>query len=488
MNKSLIATALAIGFCLPASAAQFTNVGDDRYDSPATVAEPNHAVNNREKASESQAMPITLIGDHAVYDSVSGDFHAEGNIKVFQGKQKIVTTAIVGNMKTGDVWLKEGGSLFDTTSETKAEWGHYNFNSKTGELKKLSGKNDKDLFFAPHAVIDPEKMTLDEGGITTRCSAVKHPKCLEIRAKKFEVYPGQKLAAYDVQVFVRGKHIYSRDYWENNLAEKNKERIMPHLGFKDEDKGFYINVSYERPIAKNTMFYADLNNYFKAGFKPMYGIDHDERNFKVSIQDGWDEQDDDWVKKQRDIRVDYKPHHFSDKLPLSYSAYYEHGLWKNENTGKESWHTEYGAYLNHDRIYLFNGNTSLDLTIGKKWTCESEVDTVESTNVYYATVNQKLTPKWNTWVGYYREDFTSNVFSYNQPDMPVELRNGISYRFDDKNIASIVNRYDLDSKANHETVYRWLHKFCCWQLVLEYTDEHYKNDSSLELKYEFTAF
>ena len=27
-----------------------------------------------------------------------------------------------------------------------------------------------------------------------------------------------------------------------------------------------------------------------------------------------------------------------------------------------------------------------------------------------------------------------------------------------------------------------------WQLVLEYTDEHYKNDSSLELKYEFTAF
>lgn len=44
------------------------------------------------------------------------------------------------------------------------------------------------------------------------------------------------------------------------------------------------------------MFYADLNNYFKAGFKPMYGIDHDERNFKVSIQDGWDEQDDDWVK------------------------------------------------------------------------------------------------------------------------------------------------------------------------------------------------
>lgn len=45
---------------------------------------------------------------------------------------------------------------------------------------------------------------------------------LRNQSKKFEVYPGQKLAAYDVQVFVRGKHIYSRDYWENNLAEKIK--------------------------------------------------------------------------------------------------------------------------------------------------------------------------------------------------------------------------------------------------------------------------
>ena len=100
----------------------------------------------------------------------------------------------------------------------------------------MTGKNGKDFFAAPHAEIYPDKMVLDEGGSTSRCPAVKHPKCLEIKAKTFEIYPHDKMVARDVKVYVRGKHIYSRDYWENSLTEKSKERILPHIGFKDSDK------------------------------------------------------------------------------------------------------------------------------------------------------------------------------------------------------------------------------------------------------------
>ncbi len=488
MKKTFFAAALALSLCVPVYAAQYTNTGDERFASPEMDAAPNNAVKHREKTDAAQPLPITLTGEHAVYDSVSGDFHAEGNIKVTQGNQIIHTTAVVGNMKTGDVWLKEGGSLEELTSTTKAEWGYYNFNSKTGELKRLSGQNGKDFYYAPHAVIDPEKMVLDEGGTLTRCPAVKNPKCLEIRAKTFEVYPGEKMIARDVKIFVRGKHIYSRDYWENTLGEKNQERIMPHIGFKDSDKGTYLNISYERPLSEKDKFYADINYYTKAGYKPMFGVEHDERNFKITVQDGWVEDDDEWVKKQRDIRFDYKPHHFTDKLPLTYSAYYERGLWRDEDTAVQSWHTEYGAFLNHDRINLFKNYTSIDLTIGKKWTRESETSTTSTTNVYYATLNQKITDKWNTWVGYYHEEFTTDLFNYDQPDMPIELRNGLQYKVDDKNTLAVINRYDLDSHSQYETIYRWVHKFCCWQLILEYTDEHYKDDRSLELKYEFTAF
>ena len=488
MHKTFVATAMALGLCLPASAAQFTNNNSDNIISPVAVDEPNPAVAHREKveASAQQGLPITLTGEHAVYDTVSGDFHAEGNIKVSQNGQDIYTTQVKGNMKTGDIWLLEGGRLVDKEAESSAEWGHYNFNSKTGELKKMTGKNGKDYFAANHAEIYPDKMILDEGGMTTRCPAVEHPRCLEIKAKTFEVYPGDKMVAKDVQVFVRGKHIYSRDYWENSLTDKSKERILPHIGFKDSDKGTYVNVSYERPLGDKDTVYADVNYYSKAGYKPVYGLEHNERNFKVTYENGWYEDDDEWVRKQNNLRFDYKNHHITPNLPLSYSAYAERGLWKNDDTGRKSWHTEYGVFLNHDRIYLFNSkDTSLDLTIGKKWTRESAESSLETTNVYYATLGQKISTKWNTWVGYYREDFTSDVFTYDQPDMATELRNGLQYIMDDKNTFTIVNRYDLNKETNYETKYAWTHKFCCWELTLLYKHEDYKHDNSFEAKFDF---
>lgn len=54
--------------------------------------------------------------------------------------------------------------------------------------------------------------------------------------------------------------------------------------------------------------------------------------------------------------------------------------------------------------------------------------------MYYATLGQKLAPKWDTWVGYYREDIISNLYDYGQPDMGRELRNGLSFKLDDKTL------------------------------------------------------
>lgn len=488
MNKVLLATAVSLSLTVPVYAAQFDNTTKDVYNVPTDSAAPNPAVQHREDVDDAQeVMPITLISDHASYDQGSGDFYAEGNVKVSQGNQDIYTTKVKGNMKNGDIWLLEGGKLQETGAETNAEWAYYNFNSKTGELKKLTGKNAKDYYRAPHGVIYPDKIILDEGGSTTRCPAVKNPPCLEIRAKTFEIYPNEKMVAKDVQVWMRGKHIYSRDVWENDLTGDNKERLTPHIGFKDSDKGVYINMSYERPIGDKTVAYADINYYTKDGYKPVYGVSHNERNFTISFTDGWYEDDDNWTKKQTNWRFNYKPHHFYDGIPVSYSFYAERGLWKNEDTGMRSWHTEYGAFLNHDRIYLFNSPyTTLDMTVGKKWVHESETGETNSTNVYYATLGQKITDKWDTWVGYYKEDYTTNLFDYSQPDMQTELTNGIRYKFDDKNTISIVNRYDLDRNANYETDYKYTHRFCCWQISFEYQKEHYKDDDSFEIKYEFT--
>lgn len=501
MKKSLLAVALACGLCLPVYAAQFTNDEDQRYDSPvfadeeqdargADVVEPKKSTKIKKEAT--QPLPINMSADHAEYDNTSGDFHVSGNVVITQGTEKLLTTYAVGNMKTGDVWLEQGGTMVEPKSRMTGQWVHYNFNTKTGEIKQINGTSMKDIFDAPHATIYPDKVVVDEGGRTSRCPAVKHPPCLSITAKTFEIYPKEKMVARDVKVFVRGKHIYSRDLWVNNFNDDGKTKLMPRFGYDGSDNGFYAKLEIGQPIGEKTMVNIDLPQYSKTGFKPVYKLDHDERNFHISYMNGWDEDDGDWYKKQNTWRINYKNHHIIDGLPLSYSAYYEYGLWnrwyeKSNKSGPKSWHKEYAVYLNHDPIYLFNSkNTVLNLTVGKKWVNESRTGDTRSTDMYYATLGQKLAPQWRTWVGYYREKETSELFDLGQPDMARELRNGLQWAPDSRNVLSVINRYDLGKHSNYETDYRWFHKFCCWGLEFTYEQEHFKTgDNSFKVMYYF---
>lgn len=489
MKKMLLAATLAASMCVPAYA-NYSNSGDGVYNAPeydgavsaTRVVEPTEKEKNMDKP-----LPINFTGDKAEYDSVSGDFYLQGNVVITQGKEILKTTYAQGNMKTGDVWLEQGGTIIEPGSTLSGKWAYYNFNTKTGEIKEVYGSGDKDWYSAPHATIHPDKMVLDEGGTMSRCPAVNHVPCLSVTAKTFEIYPKQKMVAKDVKVYVKGKHIYSKDIWVRDLTETNKTRIIPRIGYDGSDNGAFIKIDAEWNFGEKTKLNVDLPYYTKADFKPMVELEHDERNFSLTYKTGWEEDDDDWYKKQNNWKFEYKPHHFIDGLPLSYSGYFEYGLWKNDNTGRKSWHKEYAAFLRHDPIYLFGSkNTVLDLTVGKKWVHESYTDDTNATDLYYAVLSQKIASKWSTWVGWYREDITTTLFDIGQPDMDQELRNGLRYKADDKNVFTVINRYDLDNSTQYETNYRWLHRFCCWALEFEYEKEHHgDHDDSFKVYYYF---
>jgi len=489
MKKMLLAATLAASMCVPAYA-NYSNSGDGVYNAPeydgavsaTRVVEPTEKEKNMDKP-----LPINFTGDKAEYDSVSGDFYLQGNVVITQGKEILKTTYAQGNMKTGDVWLEQGGTIIEPGSTLSGKWAYYNFNTKTGEIKEVHGTGDKDWYSAPHATIHPDKMVMDEGGTMSRCPAVNHVPCLSVTAKTFEIYPKQKMVAKDVKVYVKGKHIYSKDIWVRDLTETNKTRIIPRIGYDGSDNGAFIKIDAEWNFGEKTKLNVDLPYYTKADFKPMVELEHDERNFSLTYKTGWEEDDDDWYKKQNNWKFEYKPHHFIDGLPLSYSGYFEYGLWKNDNTGRKSWHKEYAAFLRHDPIYLFGSkNTVLDLTVGKKWVHESYTDDTNATDLYYAVLSQKIASKWSTWVGWYREDITTTLFDIGQPDMDQELRNGLRYKADDKNIFTVINRYDLDNSTQYETNYRWLHRFCCWALEFEYEKEHHgDHDDSFKVYYYF---
>ena len=488
MNRLLLTTALALSFAVPAYAAQYTNTGSQRYDVPefdrAKYAAQVVQAPVREQESQ-QVAPIQLNGTKGEYDSASGDFYLAGDVVITQGEERITTELAYGNVKSGDVWLEQGGTLEEPGTTIQGQWVHYNFNTKTGEIKEISGSSEKEWYSARSAHIYADHTALEEGGVLSRCPAKLHPPCLSVQASRFEIYPQEKIVAHDVKVFVRGKQIYSRKLWVKDV-KSGGTRILPRVGYAGDDNGAYIKLDGEWHFSEKTSASAELVQYEKAGFKPNYALKQNERNFSAELSDGWAEDDDDWYKKEHNVRLDYKPHYFMDGVPITYSGYFEAGKWTNDETGKDSNRREGAVYLNHDPIYLFNSQkTILNLTMGRKWAHESSSDEDSSTNLYYATLGHKLTDNLTTWVGYYHEDLTSALFDLGQPDMEKELRNGLSYDLDDRNTFTVVNRYDVGGGHQFETNYRWLHHFCCWALEVEYQQKQYEDEDHLRVYYYF---
>lgn len=465
-------------------------------------------------------LPTVITGDDAQYASESGDFIIEGNVRLEQGPTVMTSTKAVGNAKTGDIWLLEGGNLKEQTNNVHAHWAHYNYNSETGELLRIKGASQKgsdgkknDYYEAPHGLIENGMLIIDQGGMVTCCPAQRHTPCLSVRAKTITIVPNDRIIARGVQVFVKGKHVYSRDVWVNDLQQSNN-RLLPHVGWS-KDKGVYIALDYEQPIGnpmlKNpTKAYMRQVYYTKSKYKPFYGIRHDEKDFYIRLNHGYvyDSDNDDidegiWLHKKMDWGLFWKPHRISKKLPLTYEAYITHGLWKYTNQNWSSWHTEKVVRLRHDRFYPLGGKKLyMDLMVGRRWVDESYGNFATSqngvttrygknlnSNIYEGTLGYKFSNKWNIWTLYHNEHKTSHLFSLGQPDFARGWRTGISWNPDDRNTLTVVNRHNSDSGSsthgNYSTVFRWSHRFCCEVLSVMYERKHYKDDNEWTVELEF---
>ena len=507
------------------TAVQGTNNGNTEIKtalSQNTILSDNSAVvpGTETQNPNSKKFPLIITGEDAQYDTESGDFIIEGNVKVTQGPSEMFSTKAVGNEKTGDIWLLEGGTMKEPTNTVHAHWAHYNFNKETGELLHLKGAaskggaNDKkDYYEAPHGVIENGMLVIDQGGMTTRCPAIRHSSCLSVKAKTITIIPNQRIIARGVQVFAKGKHIYSRDVWINDFQESNN-RLMPRAGW-DDDKGFYVSLEYEQPIGnpllKNpTKFSMEQVYYTKSKYKPFYELRHDEHDFYVRLHHGYvyDSDNDDidegiWLRKKMDWGFFLKPHRISPKLPLSYEGYITQGRWKYTHRDWSSRHTEKVILLRHDRFYPLGGQKLYtDLMVGHKWVNESYAANSRTktygkgldSNILHATIGYRFSDKWNIWTAYHKEHKTSFNFSKGQPSFGEEWRNGISWSPDKHNRFSIVNRRNLDSDTrdsglnahgNYSTTFSWVHRFCCEVLSVSYRKKHYNNDNEWTVKFEF---
>ena len=473
--------------------------------------------NKKNEKTDTQPLPLIIKGDDAQYSSESGDFIIEGNVRLEQGLTNVTSTKAVGNANTGDIWLLEGGTLQEPTNRVNARWAHYNFNKETGELLHLKGASSAnprsgkfDYYEAPHGLIEHGMLIMDQGGMSTRCPAVKHHPCVSVKAKTITIIPNDRIIARGVQVFVKGKHVYSRDVWINELNKENKQ-IKPRIGW-DNERGWYASLEYSRPIGnpllKNpTTFYMEQIFYTKSKYKPFYGITHDRRDFYVRVNSGYvydsdnDELDEGiWLHKKIDWGLFLKPHRIAKGLPLSIDGYITHGLWKYSNQNWESWHTEKAVFLRHDRFYPLGGKKLyMDLMVGRKWIHESlNNDTTRrygnslNTNIYHGTLGYRVSNKWNIWTTYHNEHRTSYLFSKDQPSFVKDLSVGIAWNPDQHNAFTIINRRNLDSEThthgNYTTTFTWRHRFCCELLTVSYEKKHYNHENKWTVKFDFLSW
>lgn len=446
------------------------------------------------------SMPVLLKGDHVEYENESGDFMATGKVRVRQGTESLMTEYCFGNFKNGDIYMLEGGTILEPGNRTNAKWIHYNFNTKTGEMKEVTGRGTKDFYKADHTLIMPDKIVADKGGVTTRCTAQKHVPCMHVEADSIEFYPKEKMVAHEVKFFTKGVHIYSRKLWVNEFKEK-KDYLKPSFGWDGRDNGFYVRLQDGIQLTEKDFVSYNLTQYSRNGFKPIYKYTHNERNWSFSYKNGWEMDDDYWYHRQNYYHLAYKPHHIIDGLPLTYSAYIDYGLlssqkknkghdtiyksFPNGRSGSKSWQRDFGYYINHDPIKIFGPDTTLHLTYGRRWTHESLSGEKQTTNMYYATLRQKVNRNLYMWASNLRQKSTSSMFDLGQPDMEREFRVGAQYKPTKNDVISIVNRYDYGKHNQYETIYNWYHRFCCWAIQVSYEKDWIKDDRTLKFQYFF---
>ena len=477
-------------------------------------AVPDEKGGNTEEKKSAKKLPLIIKGNEAQYSSESGDFIIEGNVYLEQGLTKMYSTKAVGNEKTGDIWLLEGGTLQEPTNTVYSRWAHYNYNKETGELLHIKGaakpetsSTKFDYYEAPHGIIENGMMIIDQGGMTTRCPALRHPSCVSVKAKTITIIPNDRIIARNVRVFVKGKHVYSRDVWINDL-QKKANPISPHVGW-DDDKGWYASLEYRQtignPLLKNTTtVYMDQRYFTKSKYKPFYRIRHDRNDFYVRLDNGYMYDSDNdmidggiWLRKKMDWGLFLNPHRIAKGLPLSIDGYITHGLWQYTNRDWKSWHTDKAIYLRHDRFYPLGGQKLyVDLMMGHRWVTESlnnyatqRYGKNRHTNVYHGTIGYRFSDNWNIWTTYHHEHRTSYLFSKGQPSFLKDLQMGIAWTPDRHNTFAIVNRRNLDSSSathgNYTTTLLWNHRFCCEVLTVAYQKKHYNGEHKWTVQFEF---
>lgn len=422
--------------------------------------EDSTAIEQSETVQKKSQAPIVIEGDKLYFNDKTGEVYAQGDVKVTQDIETILSQYVRGNTKSTELWIDDKANYLQGNTNLIGNKTHYNYGTKYGTMQDTHGKIGNQIVAGENLEMEPEKLIIHDGTMT-KCPA-KVPD-YHISADRLEIWPGDKYIAYNAKFWIKNTVIYSMSKYQGSLKEDGKTEF-PQIGYDNSD-GFFVKQYLEYPLSDKLALSTELAYFTKAGFKPNYGMIDRERNYSMQLKQGnFQDSDGSWIKKEPEWRFDYHKHYIGSS-PISYTFTAIYGKWTDES--KTSWHQDYKLYFTRDAIPL-NDSMNLYLGTGLQQIRESYNQSTLNSLRFDAKVTKTWSEKWNSYVGYHYTKTDQSIFDYDKDDLGRRLDTGFSYKIDNMNTIAFKQSYDLKNDRVYDQDYYWYRNLHCWQATLEY--------------------
>jgi methionine-rich copper-binding protein CopC len=426
--------------------------------------EADHTKNKSQKTTDTKPdtkAPIVIQADDLSFSDETGDVFAQGNVVVKQNTDTLLTDAMRGNQKTTEVWVDGKATLQQPGTDLVGTHTHYNYTTKLGNMEDMTGIVGKDHISGDTVEISPGKLVAYDA-TSTRCPA-KVPD-YHMSADRIEIWPGDKMIAYNAKMWIKNMVIYSVPKYQKSLNKDDGQSAFPRVGYYSNE-GAFIKQYLEYPMGDHVSAFTDLGIYSKSGFKPIFGVTDKEKTHQFSVVDGdYRDSDGNWIKKEPEFRFDLYSRRLGN-LPISYTFNTIYGKWTDAS--KTSWHQEENLYFTRDAITLGKG-VSLVLGTGIQHIHESFNGSTTTSFKFDTVLAKQWSPKWATTTEYHYVKNNVSLFNYDAADMAREFDVGFTYKIDKMNTVGFRQSYDLQNERVYDQDYTWYRNLHCWQAAITY--------------------
>lgn len=443
----------------------------------------NFAASLRYPVDPEKGVPVAFEGDDLTYDENTGEFVAHGHVKILQADaHQFEGDEVTGNTINKEIHVAGAGRAMQMTEgqmpvTLNGYRMNYNYLTQTGDMEDAKGKAGHNYITARRFEFYPDHYVAYDATFT-KCGAQKSD--YHWGAEKITVYPNDKAIFEKTGFYIRGKKIFGRDRYVENIDPNNPDPPMPRVDY-DSDRGVYMSYPLNIPVAKNVELRSLLEVNEEYGWRSHYDLGWSSGGLSLGVMYGhYADDDDNWIKREPSGYINYsRP---LGKTHITYKLSAEYGRWYGANgNGIHSTHRQYDGRLYYDPIKF--GKYALHLYGGYGVIRESYNDSRNAGWNYGGVLVGDFDDRWGAYAGYHYsyDNSTDSLFAYNTDDYSKKLEGGFSYRIDDLNRIAVGTKYDLDHKKWDDIDYYWYHDMHCAQFIARYRSMH--NHWNIDLQF-----